>query len=119
MGINFKPRFKLKAAGGDSALNKRGVNLHDVYLSVLPGIPIPATFSFTIRLCDARTSVPFPTTFSLAIRLICDARTYVPFSATFSLAIRLCNARTYHFLVHSHFLSAYAIAFSRSHSPYT
>ena len=40
MGINFKPRFKLKVAGGDSALNKRGVNqtnLHDVYLSVLPG----------------------------------------------------------------------------------
>ena len=36
MGINFK----LKVAGGDSALNKRGVNqtnLHDVYLSVLPG----------------------------------------------------------------------------------
>ena len=99
MGINFKPRFKLKAAGGDSTLNKRGVNLHDVYLSVLPGIPIPATFSFTIRLCDAHTSVPFPT--------------------TFSLAIRLCDTRTYHFLLHSRFSSAYAIAFSRSHSPYT
>ena len=41
MGINFKPRFKLlKAASGDSALNKRGVNqtnLQNVYLSVLPG----------------------------------------------------------------------------------
>ena len=73
MGINFKPHFKLKAAGGDSALNKRGVNqtnLYDVYLSVLPGHT-------------------------------------------------LLHSRTYYFPLYSRFSSAYAITFSRSHSPYS